>query len=146
MAYAVFEWLRGPPLLLAHLFPSYDRAQAACDRPWHCLEVTRVVVLSLVLHTCGGGLGWGNCAGRRKGGRLGPRLGARQVVPQWSTQQQRLRLRLRLAEARARWSRATFDVDQSLRAGGEDADALPMGRLEFRGEFCRTCGEGDLAA
>jgi hypothetical protein len=48
---ALFDWLHGPPLAFASFFPIYDReAMPECDRPWHCLEVTRVLALSAVFH------------------------------------------------------------------------------------------------
>lgn len=57
IAYAVFEWLQGPALFLPQMFPVYDRNDdTLCDRPWHCLDVSRVLLLSAAFHTSVGPL------------------------------------------------------------------------------------------
>jgi hypothetical protein len=44
------DWLKGPSYLPG-IFPEYDRANMdECDRPWHCLEVSRVLIVSFFLH------------------------------------------------------------------------------------------------
>ena len=46
----IAQWLQGPSFVPS-LFPEYDRANMdECDRPWHCLEVSRVLLVSIALH------------------------------------------------------------------------------------------------
>lgn len=48
---AVFAWMREPPLFMPSFFPDYHaESNPQCDRPWDCLEVTHVVLVSTLWH------------------------------------------------------------------------------------------------